>query len=360
MEFQDMPFHRLHAQHISHSRFKYTQELVSHLGALQAQDFYMVKWALGIRMPGTKNEDIEKAMDKGDILRTHLLRPTWHLVSSDDIYWLLDLTSPHLKTLLKPRHKELELTKAILIKSQNVIEKILQAQKQATREQLVTALEKANIITTENRASHLLFTAELEGLICSGTGHTKSSTYALLDERVPKAKRVSKEEALSKLALIYFKSRGPATLKDFINWSSLPKIDARKGWETAKSKLATAKIGDQEYGWDDSLKVTKKETEEIYLLPAFDEYIIGYKDRTAVLAKDYHKTAVSVNGIFWPTIVHKGHVVGIWKRTLKKGTAFIETHFFKRPTASQKIETEKAATAFGTFLDLNVEVEHKN
>lgn len=356
MATPNIPELRLHAQQIAHSYFKEVTELVSHMGVLQAQDFQMVKWAIGLRVPGTTAEDIDNLIQKGKLLRTHLLRPTWHMVADKDIYWLLELTAPRIIAAQKWRHKELGLTDTILKKSLKVMEKAFKETKQLTREELIEELEKAKIATNENRASHLLFMAELDGLLCSGSGKGQRTSYRLLSETVKKPTSISKEEAMAKLTTLYFTSRGPATLEDFMNWSGFAITEVKKAMEELPSHLISETIGENTYWWSDKAKIHLKEKGQLHLLPSFDEYIIGYKDRSAVLQEVHHKTAVSNNGIFWPTIVLDGQVIGIWKRTIKKETLEIKPSFFDKATKSSVKLLEAEAKHYGEFLHLKPEV----
>lgn len=220
MHFSDIAAIRLQAQQISGTRLKGAAETVSWMGALQAQDFNMSKWAIGARLPGITERGVEVALENGSILRTHLLRPTWHLVSAGDIRWMLALTGPRIKAGMASRNRQLGLTPEIFSHSNKTIEKALAKDGHQTREELVAQLHKAGIATDNNRASHLLMHAELEGLICSGKAKGKAQTYALLDERVAETKTLHQEEALASLAQTYFTSRGPATIYDFSWWSA--------------------------------------------------------------------------------------------------------------------------------------------
>jgi hypothetical protein len=326
------------------------KEVVSWMGAMQAQDFAMAKWAVGLRMDSGTEETINAALDKGEIIRTHLLRPTWHLVSADDIYWLLELTSPQILSLMKTRHKQLELTEEVLKKSNKVIMKALSQEKHVTREELVKELERVKITNDDNRASHLLVLEEMKGLICSGKIIGNKQTYALLPERVPIKKTLPKEEALAELATRYFTSHGPATLHDFIWWSGLWAKDARQALELAKPKLLSETIEEKTYWFATSYSGKAFDGPSVFLLPAFDEFIISYKDRSAPLAKENHKQAISSNGIFRPVLVVNGQVKGLWKRTTSKNKVLIELNLFSPLQKNIKEIVEEKAATFGHFL----------
>ena len=348
---------RLLRQHIGDQRSLAVKNLVSRMGAMQAQDYAMVKWAVGVRIPGITEKTVEDAIDQGEVIRTHLLRPTWHMVSSADIYWILELTAPHIRRSLTSRHKELEITNEILFKSFDLIVEALSDNKHLTREELVNTFEEAGIGTGDNRAAHLLLCAELDGLICSGSSRGKLPTYALLAERVPRQNTCSRDESLARLAGIYFASHGPATLPDFVWWSGLPVAEARRALEMVNHDLHAINLNGETYWLADPLSLPPLKEPEIYLLPAFDEFLIGYRDRSASLARKNHKEAVSSNGIFRPVIVLDGRIVGVWKRILKGDSVILETDYFNRSSKSFNHLVKNAATRFGIFLGRKAEVK---
>ncbi len=336
MLIKEIPFYRLINQKIAATKFKKPAEIVSWMGAMQAQDFKMAKWAIGVRLPGLTEKIIEDAVNKGEIIRTHLLRPTWHFVTREDARWILELTAPHIKSGLKSRHKNLGLDTEAIKRSNRIIEKSLSGGNHLSREELMSELIKAKFDVSENRSSHFMLMAELEGIVCSGAAKGNKQTYALFDERVSKSKTIKREDALAKLAGRYFTSHGPATLQDFVWWSGLPVADARNAIEMVKSKFVSEMIDDKEYWFSDSIKIPKKVKESVYLLPAYDEFTISYTDRSAVLSPKLIDKAISNNGIFRPIIVVSGQVVGIWKPVKTKDEISIETEFFKKITKLEK------------------------
>jgi hypothetical protein len=338
--------HRLVSQRIAGTEFISPVQLVAWMGAMQAQDYAMVKWAVGLRLLQATDNDVEDAINKAEILRIHVMRPTWHLVSADDIYWMLDLTAQNIKRGMQARHKELGLTEALLSKSRKVIEKTLRDGISFTRDELIPLLNKAGIPTDQNRASHIFASAELDGLICSGVVKHGKQTFALLNDRVPKIKRLSREEALSSLAKRYFTSHGPATLDDFNWWSGLSAGDSKRGLDMVKPELSSIVVDDKIY-WFAEHDFKIKDT--AFLLPAFDEFIISYKDRSATLTDRDHKQAVSSNGIFHHTVVINGETVGVWKRTIKKDSVHIGFEYFAPPaTVNKKISAE--SNRYAAFL----------
>lgn len=349
---------RLTNQQIRATQHKTPKEIVGFMGAMQAQDYAMAKWALGIRLPNSKESDIQAAIDKGEIIRTHVLRPTWHFISAEDVHWMLELTAQNIKTISKSRNRELGLTPELFKKSNSIIEKALSGGDHLTRDELMVLLEKAKINTSEYRSGHFMLEAELDGIVCSGAMKNNKQTYALLNERVPKAISLSKEEALVKLAYKYFLSHGPATLKDFIWWSGLSVKDARNALELIKSDFIS-EIINGETNWFKPLSSNDQiSSPSVYLLPAFDEFIISYKNREACLPIENQKKAFSSNGIFRPVILVNGQGVGIWKRTLKKDKVIIETDFFESPDKSILTLLDCETKRFGTFLGAQTYLRH--
>jgi hypothetical protein len=284
-------------------------------------------------------------MDKGEIIRTHVMRPTWHLVSANDVKWMLALTAPHLHKSMKGRHKALGLTDQIFKRSNSIIEKFLSKNGFMTRTELVAVLNKNKIKPDQLQAIHIFFNTELNGTICSGPMRGKQFTYALLEERVPKTKILTRNEGLAALGLRYFTSHGPATLQDFTWWSGLPAADARTALEMVKSSLIHEKIDDQVF-WFADLPGNTEAIQPIYFLPAYDEFMISYKNRSAFLDPKFFSSAITRNGIFKPTIVVKGNVIGTWSRAIKKDQIIFKPQFFR---SSQKLKKKEMETAFEPY-----------
>ena len=345
---------RLYAQQIATSRFKTAAEIVGWMGAMQAQDYAMSKWAVGLRLPGSSEQMINDAIDRGEIIRTHLLRPTWHLVAAKDIYWMLELTAPRIKATLKWRHHELGLTEDIFRKSHTLLGNVLRDGKHLSHEALRPEFMKAGISIDENRLYHLLMRAETDLLICSGKSENSRPTYALLEERVPRYRTIIREEALAVLARRYFNSHGPATLQDFTWWSGLTAGDSKLALEMAKQDLISEKIGDTTYFLTDPVPIPLNENDQLHLLPAFDEFTISYLNRTTSISIDKHKKIVSSNGFFRPLIVRQGQVIGIWKRSAKKDHVSIETMLFGPPGREVADKLDKAAATLSHFLNKKI------
>lgn len=360
MTLPDISNCRLVSQRIATTEFSSAKDVVGWMGAMQAQDFAMAKWAVGLRLLNPTNSEIETALNKGEIIRTHIMRPTWHFIAAEDVYWLLDLTSNKIKQAMKTRDRELELSEAIFTKCNKILESILSKGIHLSREELAESFKIAGISTDNNRLSHLLVRAELEGIVCSGSINGNKQSYALLSDRIPHKKILSRDESLAELANRYFTSHGPATLQDFIWWSGLSVTEARQGFESVKSWFISETVGSVNYWFKDSFPNTLSNTNSIYLLPAFDEFLISYRDRSASLSLIHHKKAVSDNGIFRPVIVVNGQVTSLWKRTIKKDEVMIDTSSFIPGQIVSKHLYEAASLKFGRFLDKKVSVGDEN
>ena len=356
MTLHEIPFLRMHNQQIDGAVCTTPKELVSRMGAMQAQDFSMAKWAIGQRVPESTLTSIEADYNAGVILRTHLMRPTWHLVSPDDIYWMLELSAPQIKKIMKTNDKRFELDAIIYSKCNHLIENLLSSRGNITREELLHEFENEHIRTNENRLSHILIQAELEGIVCSGPIRQNKLTYSLLAERVPQKKKIVRDEALAALAGRYFSSHGPATQRDFVWWSGLTVTDSRNALEMIKTNFLSETIGTDTFWFSEPSDYTRPVSPPVHLLPAYDEYLISYANRSAALATVHNKKTISNNGIFHPVIVVNGQVEGLWKRTTLKDVVKIETSHFQLhdPEILQHIEQE--ATRFGIFLDKKIEL----
>lgn len=356
MKLSDISRIRLVNQQIAEPEFSAVRDIINWMGAIQSQDYPMSKWALGIRMINSTDKMIETAFERGEILRTHILRPTWHLVSAENIRWLLKLTAPGIKKRLKTRQKELNLNESVLKKCNSIIRDSLKGGNHLTREELAAILDKAKVPLETHRIYHVLVNSELEGITCSGRIKGGKQTFALFDERVPETKELTKEESLGKIAGIFFSSRGPATIQDFIWWSGLSVTDSKNALEIAKPDLVSEKSNSEIYWFSNHYPFPKNEKISTYLLPAFDEFLISYKNRTASLPFNYRVKTVSDNGIFRPIIVVNGQVRGLWKRTMKKDKVIIEAKLFAPVSALIKNEIKKQCEAFGLYLDKKTEI----
>lgn len=343
---------RLASQRLTPHRLRTPAEVVAWMGAMQAQDFGASRWAVGARLPCVTETEVERAISAGAILRTHVFRGTWQLVTPADVRWMLALVGPRLLARRTSRERELALDAATFRRSRAVLARALAPGRHLTRQELGAALERGGIPAAGPRLSHLLQRAELEGLVCSGALRHRSPTYALLDERAAAGRApLPRQEALRELALRYVRGRGPAAPADFAAWAGITAADARAGLEAARPALASETIADQVH-WRTADGAAAR-LAAVHLLPAFDEYLVGYRDRGAMLDDGLARRLVTRNGIFSACIVSGGRVVGLWARTATRTAVAVELAPFggELPRA-----VAAAARRYGEFLGLPARV----
>jgi hypothetical protein len=344
---------RLYNQRLSAPQFQRPVDVVRWLGAVQAQDYYGAKWALALRMRSATDASIEQAYNSGQIIRTHLLRPTWHFVAPEDIRWLLQLTGPRVNLKCGSAFRRFELDAAVFKRSNRALINALKGGKHLTRTELRTAIDRAGIATGDGiRFQHILIRAELDGVVCSGPRQGKQFTYALLEERVPPSKPLTRDEALVELTRRYFSSHGPANLQDFVWWSGLTTADARRGIGMLDSDLRKATVADKVY-YASSAKIptpksrTPDSSHPPYLLPAFDEYNVAYKDRGIV-----NELLPTWNAL-GPTVIVDGKVIGTWKASVNKASVEIDVSSARALTKSETTAITEAANRYATFLEIS-------
>ncbi|HEY9001162.1 MAG TPA: winged helix DNA-binding domain-containing protein [Mucilaginibacter sp.] len=343
---------RLLNQHLASPVFTQPADLVYYMGAIQSQDYAGAKWAIAQRLKGATDKTIEDAFTNGDIIRTHVMRPTWHFVHPKDVRWVIQLTAPRVMTIAGTQHRQHQLDHIVFSKSEKAILKVIEGGKQLTRDEIAEALEQAGVATNEQRFIHIMMQMELIGLVCSGGRKGKQFTYALLDERVPATKPFDKQEALVALAERYFTSHGPATLQDYVWWSGLTVIDAKAGLEAIKHKLTSAELNGNIYWFAEQQNLSKSKSPATFLLPNYDEYIVSYKDRSATIAASDVNKADPRGTIFNHTIVVNGKVIGIWKRFIGKSKVDIELIPFQPLSKANQTAIEAAAKRYAKFLQL--------
>jgi hypothetical protein len=345
---------RLQNQLITQRTCTTPEAVVAWHGAKQAQDYTHAKWAIGLRLPNATDQTIEQAIDAGSILRTHLMRPTWHFVAASDIRWLMRLTAPQIRMLSHALEREHGLDEALFRRTNDLIVKTLEGGHQRTRKELAEALERAGIQTNSSRMVLIMFRAETELLVCNGSRRGKEQTYALLDERVPPSPMLDHKAALAELAGRYFTSHAPATVQDFAWWSGLKMSDAKAALDLIKSDLISMPLDNLIYWMPKALEWPDPVEPSVHLLPAFDEYLVSYKERGASLDPLHKARTITVNGIFKPVVVLNGQVAGLWSRTEKKSSVVIDLQLFSACSPAEKEGIAAAVERFGAFLGKEV------
>ena len=354
----DIARRRLATQHLLTPTITEPAEVVRRLGAVQAQDYGSAKWGVGTRTRGAIDAGVERAVNEGSILRTHVLRPTWHFVTPADIRWMLALTAPRIKAAMAYYDRQLELDAAVFRRSNGAVSRALRDGRQLTRAELAQVFRRARVNAAgSQRLGHLLMRAELEGIVCSGARRGKQATYALLEERVPPTAPLDRDEALLELTGRYFATRGPATAQDFAWWAGLTVADASRGVEIAGRRLDRDVIGDETYWLEPATRSPRTRSPTAHLLPNYDEYFIGFKNRSAIGERlSVAEGRMVGDALRAHVIVVDGQLVGGWKRTLTRAAVVVELTLLVSLTKPEQEAVVAAAQAFGAFLDLPVEL----
>lgn len=359
MRFEDIPKVRLYNQHITKPCFREAREVVKWLGAVQAQDYLGSLWAIGLRLRGSTESMIEKAIENREIVRSWPMRGTLHLVTAEDLRWMLKFLAPRVIQRSTGLYRQAGLDSKVFAKSRKLVSIALKGESQLTRNEIYAVLQRARISTSEQRGLHILGYLAQTGLICFGPRKGKQQTFVLVDEWLPLSKIPAKEEALATFALTYFQSHGPATIHDFSWWSGLTIIEARKALQSIESKLVQEFV-DGKTHYMLPAKQPQKKSGQAFLLPSYDEYFVAYKDRSAALDPKLANNIKQLgNGIFTSPIVINGLMAGYWKRRLVKDTIMVETNIFSSMNKSAIDSIETAARRYGKFLKMPVAVSGK-
>ncbi len=345
---------RLENQLITRTRRGGPADVVQWLGAVQAQEYPFAKWALGLRMRvAATDAAIERAFDDGTILRTHVLRPTWHFVTPADIRWMLELTAPHIHRAMASYNRRLELDTATFRQGIQVFERALRDGQHLTRAELAAQLESAGLIARGQRLAYLVAHAELERVLCSGPRRGKQFTYALLAERAPTARSLPHDEALAELTLRFFRSHGPATIRDCGWWSGLSTAHIKRGLEMNRARAV--EIDSRTYWTIGRAARGSSAPAAVHLLPIYDEYLVAYRDREAVPHGPMTITTESrAKVMFLHALVIDGAIAGTWKPRLDAKGVTVEVTALRRLTAAERPGISAAAERYAQFLGIPV------
>jgi Winged helix DNA-binding domain len=334
-------------------------DVVRWMGAVQAQDYGAAKWAVAQRAGDLTSTDLDQALAEGSILRTHVLRPTWHFVVPTDIRWMLRLTAPRVKALTAFGNRESGLDESTFARSNRAIAAALQGGRQLSRFELGDVLRRAGVSFPDTIGlGRLIMRAELDGIVCSGALRGKQHTYALLDDRVPLAEEMDRDAMLAALASRYFASHGPATIKDFAWWSGLSVADGTAAVQLAGPGLEQSVVDGRTY-WSapPALRRPRPTATTAHLLPNYDEYTVAYADRNPIRAADHIRRFDSRGDtIFNNVVLVDGRVAGTWKRTVQKTAVHLAVTPFRSLTEDESAAVVAAAQRYGRFLELRAEV----
>jgi hypothetical protein len=315
---------RLHLQGLDTPRFKTPVGMVRHFGAVQAQDFLGSLWAVGQRVQNAHEHTVETALNDGSIVRSWPMRGTIHYTAPEDLRWMLDLLSERAIAKSAPYQRDVGLTKKDFVKSRKIIEKELQGKRAVDRNEFYDLLEQKKIDTKNTRGLHIIGQLAREKVICFGPRKGKQPTFVLLDEWIPASKTLTRDEALAALSSRYFNSHGPATVQDFAWWSGLTIADAARGMEMGNVV--------------DHTPPASKNKLIVNLLPAYDEFLVAYKERE------------NMQIIFNSTISINGQVAGTWKRTITKKGVSIKTKLFAKISKQANAALERQLDRYADFI----------
>jgi hypothetical protein len=349
---------RLRTQRLTGASFARPEDVVGWFGAVQAQDYGPAKWSLGRRAGRATDAAVERAFAAGAILRTHVLRPTWHFVLPADIRWLLTATAPRVQARSAYRYRELGLDGDTLRRTESLLVAALRGGNELTRAEAAAMLTAAGVSVEGQRLPYILSNAELEALICSGPRRGKQHTYVLLEDRAPDALELCRDDALAELARRYFTSHGPATAKDFATWASLTLAEVRLSLDAAGSALRR-EDRDGVALWSGAagtLRPRAPGSPAVHLVQGYDEYLMGYSETKHVLARPGTTWSPAGRPVFNLVILLDGRVAGFWQRTVKKDEVVVRAELLEPFDEAQRLALEAEAARYGAFLGLRAVV----
>nr|MDT0659847.1 winged helix DNA-binding domain-containing protein [Micromonospora sp. DSM 115978] len=329
--------------------------VVEWFGAMQAQDVASGMWSLGVRLPGATVDDIQAALERREAIRTWPMRGTVHLVPPRDAHWMLDLMGVRALAGAQARREYLGLPVETADRAVDVLGSALAGGGRFTRAQCLAALESASITGEGQRLYHLLWYASQRGVLCIAPHIGKEQTFVLLDEWVPDPHRPERDEALGIIARRYFRGHGPTTRQDFAGWTGLTATDAKRGIAAAGDAVAAVEVDGTEMYADAALLdaygavgPTRWDVDDLFVLPGFDEYLLGFKDRSLMVDAEHKKAIIpGNNGVFQSTVVRRGRVVATWKRTTAKTRTTVRIHPL---TPVNRTDVEAAFARYGHYL----------
>ncbi|MFV0336914.1 MAG: winged helix DNA-binding domain-containing protein, partial [Chthoniobacterales bacterium] len=300
------------------------------MGAMQSQALDLAKWAIGVRLENKKVGDINEALNTGKIIRTHILRPTWHFVSAEDIHWMFDLSNPRLKPIYRSYAKAFGADEPLINRAVPALEKVLTGGKHLTKKEIGDALLAQDIVLDDRHLQLSISYAEMEGVLMNGRQKGRTQTFTLFEEWAPRKKTICRDEALARLARKFFTSHGPATIPDFAWWSGLTMTECRQAVEMIRADFVCETMNGRDFWMRDDIKIPPAGNDEALLLPPFDEFVVSYKDRSEIIEEVHYGKVITKNGIFSPTIKLNGEIIVSWKKMTRKGSPRIELSFFEK------------------------------
>lgn len=346
----DVARQRLASQRLIGPPLESAAAVVQHLAAVQAQDFAGATWALALRMQSATQEQVAAAFDAGEILRTHVLRPTWHFVTPDDVRSMLALTAPRVKAAIAFYDRRLGIDTTLQRRFRSVLDAHLGERMFMTRRELGDALRAGGVDVSGPQLGELLMNAELDGVVCSGPHRAKQLTYALLAERAPDARTIERDEALGALTRRYFSSHGPAQARDFAWWSGLTVADANRGLAIAAESLEPHVIDGVRF-WSAGLHDLGPTKPVVHLLPNYDELTVAYRDRRALIEPGGPTDSMRLLG---NVVAVNGTIRGDWRRRVERDRIVVELSSPRPSGAGGGRALQDACEKLATFLQMPV------
>ena len=355
----EIALRRLRNSRLTGTGFTTPEEAVGWHLAMQSQDYGPAKWSIGQRSKGLTDRDLDDALAAGSIVRTHVLRPTWHFVARDDLRWLLALSGPRVQQGNAGRYRELGLDARTRARAEKVIVSALEGGNRLTRKEIAAVLDDAGIDRSGQRMPYFLSHCELEAVIGSGGLAGKQQTYALLDERVPKGRRFDRDEALVELMRRYLASHGPATVKDMSWWSGLTMTDLRKARELLGDEVRSEQLDGMVLWSIASDDTPPPSVRGAHLLQTYDELVVGFTESRFFGNPGGEKARAAWGDRTFPSglLLLNGLIGGHWRRTIERQSIRVEVHLYEEPRRGATRAVEAAAEDLGLFFDLPVTLD---
>ncbi|MFC4106371.1 winged helix DNA-binding domain-containing protein [Micromonospora zhanjiangensis] len=338
--------------------------VVEWFGAMQAQDVASGMWSLGVRLPGRTQVDVLAAMERREAVRTWPMRGTVHLVPPRDARWMLDLTGVRALAAAERRRQVIGLSERDADRAVEALGAALAGGGRFTRAECLATLTAAGVDGAGQRLYHLLWYASQRGVLCIAPHVGNQQTFVLLDEWVPDPRRPERDEALGILALRYFRSHGPTTRQDFAGWTGLTAADAKRGIAVAGVALTAVRVDGVELYAEPALldayasAAAGPDGDDLFTLPGFDEYLLGFKDRSLMADPEHLRAIVpGGNGVFQSTVVRAGRVIATWKRTTGKTRTTVTVQPLVTLGARDRKRVERAFAPYGTYVDQPLRVD---
>jgi hypothetical protein len=342
---------RLASQRIGAGGLPSPGDVVRWMLAMQAQDLPGATWSVGLRAPRTDLTAVEAAFDAGEIVRSWPMRGTLHVVPADDLGWMLALTAPRAIRSAASRRAALGITETEVERAREIAFASLTGGRALARDAILASIAAGGVSTAGQRGYHILWYLAQTGTLVLGAAQGRQQTFTLLDEWVRAPRRLERDEALGELACRYFRGHGPATARDLARWSGLTMADVHRGLAVSGGVLAALELDGVRYLLAQETLAQAPATARVHLLPGFDEYLLGYGDRSAALASEHSAAVVpGGNGMFKPTVVADGEVVGTWRRTVAGGEVVVEPLLWTPLRGEMRDALVEAVDAYGAFL----------